>query len=123
MVFLPGDHILDVNITVASVANLTMYGESSQSKTATIVCKGPVGLSFTTMVDFKVFSLAFSSCSRKDDIPRASNYAVLLQSTQHAQFANCSFHDNPGTALVVSNTTVILAGNKFTRNHVGLLPV
>ena len=116
MVFLPGDHILDVNITLASVANLTMCGESSRSKTATIVCNGPVGLSFTTMVDFKVISLGFASCSRKD-VPRASNYAVLLQSTQHAEIANCSFHDNPGTALVVSNSSIILAGNKFTHNH------
>ena len=77
VVFLPGNHVLDVNITVANVASLTMCRESSQRKTATIVCNGSVGLGFTSMVDFKIFSLAFSSCSRKYILP-ASNYALLL---------------------------------------------
>ena len=118
MVFLPGNHVLDVSITVANIAGLTMHGESFQGRTATIVCSGSVGLSFTSMVNFKVLSLAFSSCHRKTDILlHACNYALLLQSTQHAEFANCSFHDNLGTALVVNNTTATLEGNTFTNNH------
>ena len=46
MVFLPGDHTLDTNITVANVTRLTMRGESSSGKIATVVCSGSVGLSF-----------------------------------------------------------------------------
>ena len=65
MVFLPADHALDTNITVANVARLTMRGETSFGKLPTIVCRGQVGLSFTSMVDFKIYSLAFTSCSRK----------------------------------------------------------
>ena len=35
-----------------------------------------------------------------------------------AELVNCSFHDNHGTALVVMNTTLVLAGNTtFARNH------
>ena len=42
LVFLPGDHILQTNITVANVTRLTMRGESSSSDGATIVCSACV---------------------------------------------------------------------------------
>ena len=61
MVFLPGDHVLDANITIANVSWLTMHGESSSGNTATVVRNGPVGFSFTNMVNFNIYSLAFTS--------------------------------------------------------------
>ena len=126
MVFLPGDHTLDANITVANVTRLTMRGESSSGSRATVVCSGSVGLSFTNMMEFKMHSLAFTSCSRllryaikvPCRFPLASVYAALhLQSAQYAELVNCSFHDNNGSALAVTNTSNTLAGNNFTHNH------
>ena len=115
MVFLPGDHVLDTNITVTNVARFTMHGKSSSSN---VVCDGLVGFSFTGMVNFKIHSLAFNSCSRKYALPPVSNYALLLQSTQHSELVNCSFHGNLGTAFVVINANITLAGNtEFTHNH------
>ena len=118
MVFLPGDHTLDTNITVANVTRLTMRGESSSGNGATIVCSGSVGLIFSSMMDFKVDSLAFTSCSRlfKDTVI-AVYLALYLQSTQDAELVNCSFHDNLGTALLVTSTDITLSGNtEFTHN-------
>ena len=116
MVFLPGNHTLDMNITVADVTRLIMRGESSSENIATIVCNGPVGFSFTSMVDLKVHFLSFASCSR--DFSDPSKYALLFDLIELAELVNCSFHDNLGTALVVMNTTLILAGNTtFTHNH------
>ena len=46
MVFLSGDHTLDMNITVANISRLTMWGESSSGYVAKVVCSGSVGLSF-----------------------------------------------------------------------------
>ena len=126
MVFLPGDHALDTNITVAKISRLTMHGESSSGNRATVVCSGFVGFSFTSMVDFKIHSLGFTSCSRllkyAITVPGFSLghvYAVLdLQSTEHTELVNCSFHDNNGTALVVNNTDITLTGNsEFTHNR------
>ena len=65
IVFLPGDHTLDANITVVNVAGLTLHEESSSSSEATVVCSGSVGLGFTSIVDFKMYSLAFTSCNRR----------------------------------------------------------
>ena len=124
MVFLPGNHTLDTNITVANVTNLTMCGESSSGNMATVVCNGSVGLSFKSMVDFKTHSLAFTSCSRRyvfklSPISLAIVHLVLyLQSTQYTELVNCSFHDNIATALAVNNTNITLAGNsEFTHNR------
>ena len=84
MVFMPGDHVLDRNITVASVARLTMYGVSSPiniDSMATVVCNGSVGFSFTNMVNFTIDSLAFTSHNRSWSYGShlASNSALLLK--------------------------------------------
>ena len=130
MVFLPGDHALHTNITVSNVTRLTMGGESSSGNRATVVCSGSVGIRFTSMVDFKMYSLDFTSCSRllryavtvpsfpKHYVHPTPVYAALdLQSTQCTELVNCSFHGNPATALVVNNTDITLAGiTEFTHN-------
>ena len=123
MVFLPGDHVLDANITVAKVTRLTMHGESSSDNRATVVCSGSVGLSFTSMAEFKIDTLAFTSCSKKYATIQNTNLAIIqvvlyLHSTQDAELVNCSFHDNPGTALRVDNTNINLVGNtEFMHNY------
>ena len=141
MVFLPGDHTLDKNITVANKARLTMCGESSSGNIATVVCNGPVGLNFLNMVELKMYSLAFTSCSRIYAVSKTElnvidrflglnytlhsippdikiRYAILMQSMESTELANCSFHDITGTALFVISSEITLAGNTdFTHNH------
>ena len=118
MVFLPGDHILDRNITVANVARLIMHGESSLNNISRVVWNGSVGFSFTNMVKFNIYSLTFTSYNRSWSYGShsASDSALLLQSTQRANLVNCSFHDNLGTALTVHSTIITLAKNEFTHN-------
>ena len=114
MVFLPGDHVLNTNITVSNVTRLVMCGGSSSGNRATVICSGSVGLSFTSMMGFKIYSLGFTSCSRLlkyaitvPGFPSGHVFAVLdLQSTQYTELVSCSFHDNIGTALVVNNTDI-----------------
>ena len=61
MVFLPGDHVLDMIIIFANVTRLTMSGEFSSGNRATVVRNGSVGFSFTNMVDFNIHSLVFTT--------------------------------------------------------------
>ena len=120
MVFLRGDHVFDTNITVANVTRLTMHGESSSDNIATIVRNGSVGFSFTNMVNFNIYSLAFTSYNRSWSYGSqpASNSVLLLQSSKFTRLVNCSFHDNLGTALTVNSTSITLAENsKFVRNQ------
>ena len=117
IVFLPGNHDLDVNITVTNVTSLTMHGESSSGNVATVVCNGPVDLSFTSMADFKIQYLAFAFFGRDSGSASSNNKsALLLSSITYGELINCSFHDNFGTPLVVNNTNITLAGNEFSHN-------
>ena len=117
MIFLPGDHTLNMNITAASIIRLTMCGESSSGYVARVVCSGSVGLSFSSMVDFKIHSLTFASCGRSFGNPKFKA-TLLLKSIESAELVNCSFHDNVGTALIVYDTNITLAENsEFTHNH------
>ena len=84
MVFLPSDHDLDTNITVANETRLTMHGESSSDNPPTVVCNGSVGLSFSSMVNIQIHSLAFTSCSRDFSDPLARKYALLLDLIEYA---------------------------------------
>ena len=119
MVFLPGDHFLDVNITVANVTRLKMCRESSSGNIATVVRNGSVGFSFTNMVDFNIYSLTFTSYNRfwSHGSHTANNYALCLNNS-FAKLVNCSFHDNIGTALVVNNTNITLIDNQFNTTSV-----
>ena len=140
MVFLPGDHVLDANITVANISWLTMRGHSSSgNERATVVCSESVGLKFTNIMNFIIQSLAFTNCSRTYHVPVdilniiltsiygvpftltsfpfVTKHVLLLQSTQNAKLVNCFFHDNIGTALIVINSSITAKNNDFTHNY------
>ena len=118
MVFLPGDHNLDTNIKVANITRFTMCKASYLGNKATIVHNTLVGFSFTSVAEFKVYSLAFTSYSWNDGILPGGNSALHLQSIQNAELVNCSFHNNIGIALEVIDTNIIVSGNSdFTHNH------
>ena len=116
LVFLPGAHTLDRNITVSNVTRLTMRGESSSAR---IVCNGSVGFKFENMVDFKTHSLTFSSCGTNFG---CSNFksALLLQSIEHAELVNCSFHDNVGGITVLESNLEFIGNTSFVGNNAEL---
>ena len=125
MVFMPGDHTLDMNITAANIVRLNLLGETSSGYVVKVVCNGSVGFNFTNMTDFKAKSLTFTSCGRNYGSSKFKA-TLLLESIKHTELVNCSFHDNIGTALTVRDTNITLAENiKFTHNHCdrkGLIP-
>ena len=88
MVFLPGHHVLDTNITVTNAAYLAWRVFLRQHSNS---CMGQL------MVEIQLVTV---SCVFK-----------------YAKLVNCSFHDNLGTALTVHNTNVVLVENKFLYNE------
>ena len=114
MVFLPGDHVLDENITVANVSRLTMHGNSLSDNIATVVHNGSVGLSFTKMVDFNIYSLAFTSYNRSWSYGShpSSNSALIFQPVQYAKLVNLFFLQQPWHCYCIVNCTgIALEGN------------
>ena len=106
-----------MNTTVAKVPRVTMHREPPSSNNAGIAYNSPVGSSSTSMVDLKLYSLTFTSCSRGFGSPSISKCAMLLDNIEYAELVNCTFHDNLGTALLVNNTNIILDKNEFVHNY------
>ena len=82
IVFLPGDHILNTNISVANITGLVMHGVSSSGIIATVVCNGTVGFSFIIMLDLKIASLSFTGYSNhRIENTFKAHAALFLSST------------------------------------------
>ena len=113
MVFLPGDHVLERNITVVNVANvarLTMRGQSFSDNIATVVCNGLVGFRYRNM-KFNIYSLAFTSYNRfwsYGEHP-VSTSALFLQSTKYL----LNEHLTPRRSL---RTRVVIVNRKSQTN-------
>jgi len=93
MMFLPGNHTLDVNFTVANISRFTLCGQSSLSLVTTVVCSGEVGFNIMSIFDFQIHSVSFTSCGRNFGSPEVSKYALLLEFIEFAELVNASFHD------------------------------
>ena len=114
MVFLPGDHVLNTNITVANIARLTMHGESFSGNGPTVVCSGSVGLKFASMMDFRISFLTFTSCSRNFGTSLLTKYSLLLDLIDYVELDNCSYckyfsfsmHPTSGATCTMLNYTV-----------------
>ena len=119
MVFLPGNHFLDTNITVTNISRMATSGKSSSGNTATVVCNGSVGLSFTSMVEFKTHSLAFTHCGRSYAVHSGITVATLfLESIECVELLRCAFHDNFGTHLQLTTPTSLELVVLLTTRHI-----
>ena len=143
LVFLPGDHTLNVTISMGSVSNYTAQGNQTSMKyfyyphpsltllgspsslpevTSRIVCTWPAGIIFSGITELHINALAFISCGHDDSA------AVNILSVQNINISNCTFQNNTnslhsshtsgkqGGAVYVYNSTLTLTGNTFQKN-------
>ena len=62
--FLPGNHTLDVNLTVRNIHQLEILGNTSAVVQTRVICSPSVGLTFMDIFEVRIDSLAFVSCAR-----------------------------------------------------------
>ena len=128
MLFLPGDHVLNVNFTVENVSDFEIYAQqtsTADSYIATrIVCQGLVGFTFRNISHMTVHGLTFNSCGKgvvghkyDTDHYYTTTYGVSVYLGQDMTILNCLFQDSIGTALGVFYSSLVLKGsNSFTNN-------
>ena len=120
--FLPGDHTLDVNLTVRNIHQLEILGNTSTVIQTRVVCSHSVGLTFRDISEVRIDSLAFVSCARPHLVMVLNDFITKyfelhLQSVQTAEINDCTFQDSYGSALGVIESYVVLRGNnKFLSN-------
>ena len=121
--FLPGNHALNVNLTIASIHQLELLGNSSAVVPTRVVCSFNVGFNFSDISRVKVDGLAFVYCARSG-VAQVSHpnhlvttyYGLYLQSVRIAEIIGCTFQDSYGSALGIVDTHVVLRGNSFLNN-------
>ena len=118
--FLPGNHTLDVNLTIRNIRQLELLGNTGAVVQTRVVCSPSVGLTFIDISEMRIDGLAFVSCARPHRVMNSyirKYYGLYLQSVQTAEINDCTFQDSYVSALEVVNSHVVLRGNnKFMSN-------
>ena len=130
LMFLPGEHTLSTNISVADTNSYSLLGVL-QNATSRIKCKKNVGFMFSNILYIRIHHLVFTSCGIHrivgiDDViydpPRAITqmFGLFMDSILQIDITNSTFENNTGTALGVNNSRLMLDGhNSFLGNFRG----
>ena len=115
--FLPGNHTLNINLTITNIYQLEIYGAVLPTK---VICYPNVGFTFSNIYRVSIDGLAFVACATRRNIytygTYTTYYGLHLQSVQTAEIIDCTFQDSYGTALGVVDSHVVLRGNRFLNN-------
>ena len=122
--FMPGEHTLSSNISVANSNNYSLIGlckriEAAKSR---IKCERNVGLTFFNMQYIRIHHLVFTSCGIYRavgiddaiyDPPRVITqmFGLFMDSILQIDITNSTFENSTGTALGVNNSRLTLDGN------------
>ena len=116
--FLPGNHTLDINLTIKNIHKLEIHGALLPTK---VVCDFHVGFTFSKIHRVSIDGLAFVACAARRDIyihrTYTTYYGLHLQSVPMAEIIDCTFQDSYGTALGVVDSRVVLRGNNSFLNN------
>ena len=115
--FLPGDHTLDINLTITNINQLEIHGAMLPTR---VICNPNVGFTFSNIYRVSIDGLAFAACATRRDIyiygTYTTYYGLHLLSVQTAEFIDCTFQDSYGSALGVVDSRVVLRDNNFINN-------
>ena len=91
LLFLPGNHTLDVNLTITGIYQLEIVGNSVAVAQTKVVCSSRVGIIFSNIHRVRIEGLAFVSCARaavvQDDY-FTTYYGLHFQSIQFAEIVD-----------------------------------
>ena len=123
--FLPGNHTLDINLTITNINQLEIHGALLPTR---VVCDSRVGFTFSNIHRVSIDGLAFVACARSSVVqfsstfypekigPTKTYYGLHLQSVQTAEITDCTFQDSYDSALGVVDSRVVLRDNNFLNN-------
>ena len=114
--FLPGNHTLDVNLTITSIQTqyLKISGNTTSPTPSTVTCSHNGGFMFRGISEVRVSNMMFISCGSRylehhqiyASIYAMFIYTIQFTSVQFIEVINCVFRDSFGTAVGVVNSTM-----------------
>ena len=120
--FLPGDHSLDVQLTISSIQKLEIFSNSSAGVSTRLVCSSKIGFIFRDISKVRINGLTFVSCSKSTVVVvtgylKLSFFGVQFRTVETAEIIDCTFQDSYGSALGILDSHVILSGNNSFINN------
>ena len=119
--FMPGEHMLSTNISIANRNSYTLIGlrKGIKDEKSIIKCEKNIGFTFSNMRYIRIHYLVFTSCGthrsvgmRNDPLSAISQmFALFMNSILQIDITNSTFENNTGTALGVHNSRLMLDGN------------
>ena len=108
LIFLLGNHHLNVHINISEVSNLSMHSSSASSCCPTVICEQNAGINFSTIDNIFIGYMRFVGCHNHQAI------AVKMFMLESAAFL---FHS--GSALQFISTEAKIVRSSFTSNSGG----
>ena len=117
LTFLPGNHTLDINLTITNIHQLEIHGALLLTR---VVCDSRVGLTFSNISKVSIDGLDFVACARSSVVqvlyPEETYYGLSFQSVLMAEIIDSTFQDSYGSALGIVDSHVVLRENNFLNN-------
>ena len=110
LIFFPGSHTIDSNITIKNVTTFSMSSILNTSSSITITCHragDTVGISFTNVTEVDVSGLNFTSCGY---------HRVNL--VKQYRLRGCTFMNHNRTAVKLINSSAYITATSFISNSV-----
>ena len=111
--FLPGNHTLDINLTITNIHKLEIHGALLPTR---VFCTSHVGFTFSSIHRVSIDDLAFVACATRRHTYYTTYYGLHLQSVQMVEIVDCTFQDSYGSALGVVDSRVVLRDSNFLNN-------
>ena len=113
LVFLPGDHSLESNLSIVNASKLVMLAGNSTylPKTTTIVCNGLIAFMFQNISDLQIHGLEFRNCGS------VTFSAIKVRSVLQSKITNCTIRDSTETSFIVTDSSMILQGSRLDDNN------
>ena len=112
LIFLPGNHTIEINVPIVELPSLSLLGDSSSlpELTSIVICTQPISFTFFRLSELSISNIGFSSCGDLANAP------IRLEQVRQAEISNCLFQDGQNGAVSVIDSTVILLENRFKNN-------
>ena len=113
-----------MNVTITSIHQLEILGNSSAAVTTRVVCSSNVGFTLRDISEASIDGFVFVACARSHVVqvvghkdPFTTYYGVSLQSVHKIKITDCTFQESYGSTFGVVNSNLVLTGNNTFLNN------
>ena len=117
--FLPGDHVLDRNVTFENLTKLVLLGSSASFPVlaSRVICSNQAEITFKSITLAEINSLSFHLCGINAN--GTSSFALIALFVEHFALVRVSLEDSIEHGVFVFQSNITITNSNFTGNRGG----